>query len=321
MKKFNYFYRKVERKRKGFTLIEVIIALAILAIIIVGTLNLLASSYASTQDSEMRSIAKNIATYTVEYIRSRNVTADNPLGHSQDEFYNPTTNPNAYYPGLVDIQDNPLDSNGSYGSVNGELNGSKCINTHPALPNETYQAYKDRTGNTHAFYYSLQGYVSLLKNPSSGPFFPNHSSEDANLYIDNKNHYYHNRDVNNGGVHTVNRLVVRFPFYATDSDNAIKDFSQTSDDYYPMVYTSDTNKTDPTKSEYNPFYTDDPSLINRTRAYRGFRVLISIAARKKHASDPDHVQYYDVKVTVFWMAGKQEHSYSLATQIVTYGGG
>jgi len=49
-------------------------------------------------------------------------------------------------------------------------------------------------------------------------------------------------------------------------------------------------------------------------------VLTQIVARKKSSSDPDHVQYYDVKVTVFWVIGNKEHSYSLATQITTYGG-
>ena len=320
MKKFNYFYRKIEVKRKGFTLIEVIIALAILAIIIVGTLNLLASSYASTQDSEMRNIAKNIATYTVEYIRSRNVTyPDNPLGHDPSEFGNDRRH---YYPGLIDLWGLPVQSNGH---PSGKLRGLISINTNPALPNQTY------SDNPKAFYYSLQGYVSLgdFDHLSSA----NPSPEDANAYICNySTKHYHDRLYKaspaneNGHAMHGNHYIVRFPFNSTINNgtqpnpDAIRNFSATNASYIPMIYTTDSNKTSKNSPDYDPHYTNKSGKKASTMAYRGFRVLISIAARKKHASDPDHVQYYDVKVTVFWMAGKQEHSYSLATQIVTYGG-
>jgi len=56
-------------------------------------------------------------------------------------------------------------------------------------------------------------------------------------------------------------------------------------------------------------------------------VLTQIAARANedpgnpgHLPANPHVQYYDVKVTVFWLIGSAEHSYSLSTQITTYGG-
>ncbi len=314
----------MRNKRAGFTLLEIVISLAVLVIIIASTMSLLASSYSSLRDSEMRAIAKNVANYTLEYIRARNVTSDNPLGHDSSEFGNDATH---NFPGLVDIEDNmsaspkvnsPLHCNGNYSATSGESNSTNCINTNPVLPKQTFGDQASQPYHK-AFYYSLQGYVSLLKNPSSGTF-PNHSAEDANLYIDKKNHYYHDMDeaTNNGGVHTVNRLVVQFPFDASNTNNAIKSFTALPG-YIPMVYTTDPDKVNNTKSEYSPFYTNDTSLKKGTMAYRGFRVLIAIVARKKDSS-ATHAQYFDVRVTVLWRAGKQEHSYVLSSQIVTYGG-
>lgn len=318
MRKFNYFYRKREKERKGFTLIEVIVALAILAIIIGSTFDLLASSYANTQDAEMRNIAKNIAAYTVEYIRSRNVTADNPLGHSAYEFGNDDSH---YYPGLVDLWNLPVQANGH---PSGTQAGAISININPALPKQTYQ------DNPYAFYYSLQGYVSLGDFDYLSPANP--SPEDANAYICNYSiKHYHDRlykvspASENGHAMGGNHYIIRFPFNSTINNgtqpnpDAIRNFSAAKN-YIPMIYTTDTNKTSKSSPEYDPHYTNDASLKRRTMAYRGFRVLTAIVARKKKASDPDHVQYYDVRVTVFWVTGKQEHSYSLATQIVTYGG-
>ena len=287
-------------KRKGFTLIEVVVALTILVIIIASTMSLLASSYSSLRDSEMRGIAKNIATYAIEYIRSRNVTEDNLLGHDPSELGN---NASHDFPGLEDLWGIALRPNGN--------DHSTTINVNPALPNETYQ---DRP---KAFYYSLQGYVSLEDFDNLTPSNP--SPEDANLYICRYGHY-HVRDVysHDGGIHTYNHILWKFPLTSTDPD-AIKSFTG-GPNYLPMIYTTDTNKTNKNSPEYTPFYTNDASLKKKTQDYRGFRVLTTIVSRKRNSSAPDHVQYYDVKVTVFWMAGRQEHSYTLQTQIVTYGG-
>ncbi len=323
--RFRFNLQSKVAKRRGFTLIEVVVALTILVIIIASTMSLLASSYSSLRDSEMRGIAKNIATYAVEYIRSRNVTSDNNFINTSD-WYDETKKPDGKFPGLVDVNGNPLCSNGSIGSTQGESNATNCINTHPVLSGAIYSL-----DNSAAFYYSLQGYVSLQENPSSGTF-PNHSAEDANLYIDKKDYYYHNIDVssyNANHVHTVNCLVFRFPFDASDTNSAIKSFTA-GPNYLPMVYTDDPTKADynDNNPDYSPFYTNDIGLKKRTQDYRGFRILTTIVARTNQ-EDPDnpgqpapnaHAQYFDVKVTVFWMAGKQEHSYTLQTQIVTYGG-
>ncbi len=308
--------------RKGFTLLEVVIALAILVIIIASTMSLLASSYSSLRDSEMRAIAKNIGMYTLEYIRSRNVTADNPLGFDPSKFEtSDDTVAEHYLPGLIDLWNIPLTCEGHpYGSISGSNFENYCLNVNPTLPDKTYQDSKN------SFYYSIQGYVSLGDFNNLTTSYP--SPEDANLYICNYNpHHYHNLDVasyNNGGPHTYNHIIIKFPLKSTINNgsqpnpNAIRSFSALPG-YLPMVYTTDASKTDPNSPNYNPFYTNNTSLKKRTMAYRGFRVLIAIAARKKDPS-ATHVQYYDVKITVLWRAGKQEHSYVLNSQVVTYGG-
>jgi prepilin-type N-terminal cleavage/methylation domain-containing protein len=295
--------KKMHGKSRGFTLIEVVIAIAILVIIIASTMSLLASSYSSLRDSEMRAIAKNVATYTMEYIRSRNVTTDNNFINTSD-WYDKDNNPNGKFPGLVDLWNIPLRPHNN--------NTSASINTNPATPTQTYQ------DEPSAFYYSLQGYASLGDFTNLSPTQPNPCQEDPNLEIcpyyttvnGVKEHHYHT-------MIGYNHIIMKFPFITTSS-NAIKSFTALAG-YKPMVYTADENKTNPNSTVYNPFYTNDSSLKNKTLAYRGFRVLIAIAARTKNAS-VTHVQYYDVKVTVFWRAGKQEHSYTLSSQIVTYGG-
>jgi prepilin-type N-terminal cleavage/methylation domain-containing protein len=283
--------RNLLRKRNAFTLIEVMIAMAILLVIIISVLMLSTFSVYTLKDSEALDMAKNIAVYSVEYIRSRNATwPDNPLGLSQDDFKNDATK---NYPGLMDLWATPL-------RPNGDLNDT--INVHPATPSQAYQALPK------AFYFSLQGYVSLASTPGTS----NPSREDGNLYVcDEPTKHYHD-------ILTNNRILLKFPLTSTDS-NAIKNFTALPG-YNGLIYTTDTDKTNPSKQEYNPHYTNNANQKAGAMAYRGFRVLTQIVARKKIDSTSTHVEYYDVKVTVFWITGGKEHSYSIATQITTYGG-
>ena len=306
------------KKRAGFTLIEVVIAMAIILIIVVSVLLMVTFASANLKESEGKEMAKNIAVYTMEFIRSRNVTyPDNPLGHDPSEFGNDDLH---YYPGLVDLWDLPIQSNGHPSETL-----IKSINVNPAISNQTYN------DNSYAFYYSLQGYVSLGDFDHLSSADP--SPEDANAYIcDFSTEHYHDKlykaSPANEHSHVMegNHYIVRFPFNSTINNgtqpnpDAVRNFSADAN-YIPMIYTTDLNKTDNTSLEYDPHYTSDSSKEASTMAYRGFRVLTSIAARKKNALDSDHVQYYDVKVTVFWVTQGKEHSYSLATQVVTYGGG
>jgi len=272
--------------RSGFTLIEVIVAMAILLIVIVSVLMLTTVSASSLKDSEMRDMAKNIATYTVEYLRSRNVTSDNNF-IATSSWFNETTGTGTF-PGLVDLggsQTEAVETNSSVAAL--------TVNMHPATPDQNFSSLPA------AFYSSLQGYVSLANNPRDA----DPSTEDGNAKVDGGKYY---DDRNTGPPY-----IVRFPG-SSSSSSAIRNFTALAN-YNGMIYSSIAN--------YDPHYT---STKAGTMAYRGFRVLTQIVARA--TEDPNnlghalpHVQYYDVQVTVFWILGSAEHSYSLSTQITTYG--
>ena len=307
------------KKRAGFTLIEVVIAMAIILIIVVSVLLMVTFASANLKESEGKEMAKNIAVYTMEFIRSRNVTYDNLLGHPLSDLGNDNSH---YYPGLVDLWGDPLQSEGHPS----DSTFPSYVNINPALPDETYN------DKPEAFYYSLQGYVSLGDFDHLSSADP--SPEDANAYIcDFSTEHYHDKlyevspaNDKNGHPMEGNHYIIRFPFNSTINNgsspnpDAVRNFSADAS-YIPMIYTTDSNKTDNTSLEYDSHYTSDSGKEASTMAYRGFRVLTSIAARKKSLLDSDHVQYYDVKVTVLWVTQGKEHSYSLATQVVTYGGG
>jgi prepilin-type N-terminal cleavage/methylation domain-containing protein len=112
----------------GFTLIELIVAMAILLVVMIGVLSSVAFAYTSSNDTEMRNTAKNIATYTLEYLRARTVTNDihnttlynllNPSGSPSTgtyRWYNPDPvagNPTGALPSMIDVGNLPLQSNG-----------------------------------------------------------------------------------------------------------------------------------------------------------------------------------------------------------------
>ena len=306
-------------RRKGFTLLEVVIAVAMLTIVLFGVFQVTVGTFISLQHTQKISVAKNIANYTVEYLRSRTVTGDNPLGFSVSDFgTSDETKAEHYLPGIVDLWNIPLQSNGHpRGSIDKDL---ISINNNPCGQGGTYSS------SPYSFYYSLQGYVSLGEFDYLSYSYP--SKEDANTYVCNyPTHHYHCRNVSskNGGVYTFNHLAVRFPFTSTVNNGtdpnpkAIKMFTALPG-YIPMVYTSSTKKTDRSNVLYNPFYTNDKSLERATRSYRGYRVLTTVVAHKE-VSSATHVQYYDVNVTVYWKEGSNtERSYSLVSQIAVYGG-
>src|SRR5450830_435692 len=81
--------RRPASAARGFTLVEVVVAIGILSMVIISVFMLVTVSAASFKDSDMRNTATNIANYTVEYLRARNVTyPDNPLGHAVGDFGN-----------------------------------------------------------------------------------------------------------------------------------------------------------------------------------------------------------------------------------------
>lgn len=277
-------------RRHGFTLIEVMVAMAILMIVMVSVFMLISVSATSLRNSEMLETAKNIGTYTVEYLRARDVTLDNNFINTSNWYRaadltaTPPDLGNASgFPGLVDLGSNLVEKNNL---------APLSINTNPALSSATY--------TSTSFYSSLQGYVSLADNPSAA----DPSVEDGNAEVVAGKYYDRVTGV---------PYVVRFPINCSSS-GAISNFTALSG-YNAMIYSNNPAYTMTSSREYDPHYT--PTKADTT-AYRGFRVLTQIAARAQTAGS--HVEYYDVKVTVFWLIGSAEHSYSLSTQITTYGG-
>ncbi len=278
------------RPRHGFTLIEVMVAMAILMIVMVSVFMLISVSATSLKNSEMLETAKNIGTYTVEYLRARDVTLDNNFINT-DSWYRaadltatpPDLGNASAFPGLVDLGSNLVEKNNL---------APLSINTNPALSSTTY--------TSTSFYSSLQGYVSLADSPlAASP-----SVEDGNANVVAGKYYDRVTGV---------PYVVRFPI-SSSSSGAISNFTALAG-YNAMIYSDDSAYTTTSSRQYDPHYT---STKANTTAYRGFRVLTQIAARAQTAGT--HVQYYDVRVTVFWLIGSAEHSYSISTQITTYGG-
>jgi len=74
MRKFNYFYGKIEVKRKGFTLIEVIVALAILAIAVLALEASYFSYYRNVTDLRIKTIGQNLGQLQVEDIQNLSVS-------------------------------------------------------------------------------------------------------------------------------------------------------------------------------------------------------------------------------------------------------
>lgn len=343
----------IAARRRGFTLVEVMVAMAILLITTIGVMAAVAFAYTSVNDSEQRNTAKNIAGYTLEYLRSRTVTRGNvslmaKLGVSNATtgtygWYDPATNPNGAFPSIVDVDDLPLQSNGKpcnykreYIRDNNKVDGQTNLGTasndyralgmafqfsskHPALPTETY------SDTPLAWTTVLQGYVSVrTRNPvdvSSLTATQNPAPEDGNLYR------LRNTTAGNGNgryrtllASRWTSLAVIFPgrYPLTAGSPQIVAFSPTATTYKAQVYTADGALTTNTNAQYNPYYTTTAGDKATTQAYRGFRVLTQIVARTADRAVVNHVQYYDVTVRVLWMNGSKESSYELISQIVAY---
>jgi prepilin-type N-terminal cleavage/methylation domain-containing protein len=342
----------IAARRRGFTLVEVMVAMAILLITTIGVMAAVAFAYTSVNDSEQRNTAKNIAGYTLEYLRSRTVTRGNvslmaKLGVSNATtgtygWYDPATNPNGAFPSIVDVDDLPLQSNGkpcnytmarikSGPLVDGQTNLGTASNDiralgmafqfsskHPALPTEKF------SDTPLAWTTVLQGYVSVrTRNPldvSSLGATQNPAPEDWNIAR------LRNTTVGNGNgryrtllASRWTSLAVLFPgrYPLTAGFPQIVAFSPLAT-YKAQVYTADSALTTNTNAQYNPYYTTTAGDKATTQAYRGFRVLTQIVARTADRAVVNHVQYYDVTVRVLWMNGSKESSYELISQIVAY---
>ena len=337
-------------RRSGFTLIEVVVAMAILLVVMIGILSSISFAYTSSNDTEMRNTAKNVATYTLEYLRARTVTrgnttlynALNPSGAPATgayRWYDATGNPTGALPSMIDVSDLPLQSNGypcNYISTSvrtspkkdGDPNpagtsgigaGSPAVIRfackHAALPTETY------TNQALAFSSTLQGYVSVMNTTPASLQNPAHEDENLARMLFNSVNVYRTLLTNRW-----TGLIVRYPGVFPSTQPIITSFTPGTN-YLAKVYTTDTDtvglnsKVSPNSQEYDPYYMNVVSEKARTQAYQGFRVLTQVVARSAAAVDAAgfrHVQYYDVTVTVLWMSGTHESNYELVSQIIAY---
>jgi hypothetical protein len=168
--------------------------MAILLVVMVGILSSISFAYNSSTDTEMRNTAKNVASYTLEYLRARTVTRGTSstrltalgiTGTSTGTYgwYIPGTNASGAFPSMIDAENLPLQSNGkpcnylwtyvrsasktdgnsNSGSGGGIAAGGSAFrfsSKHAALPTETYSVTTPLIAAL-AWTTTLQGYVSV----------------------------------------------------------------------------------------------------------------------------------------------------------------
>jgi type II secretory pathway pseudopilin PulG len=291
-----------KRRRIGFTLIEAVVAIAILMIVVAGTFSAVSFASSASAVAEGLNTGKNIANYTLEFIRSRNVTRQDTHGFTS---WYPGSGSSAGYglPGIIDLAGEPL-----------------AINSCPLLSGAAVGA--DRSHSPYD-YSSLQGYVSLwntatiLSSSSDDPLESNANVKVAGVgterrYVD---------------AITSDPYVVRFPFDSVSASPPapapILAFTAWSD-YHKLVsgtwqpnvwglYLMEGAYTD-------PHCTTASGRQAACTSYRGYRVLTQIRALTTATSSTgyDHVQTYDVRVTVLWMVGAKERNYVISSTIATY---
>jgi hypothetical protein len=328
--------------------------MAILLVVMIGVLSSISFAYNSSNDTELRNTAKNVATYTLEYLRSRTVTRGTsasrltalgitPSSTGTYGWYRPVTDPTpnitGAFPSMVDVGDLPLqsdgypcnytstyvrtgsivDGNSNPGSGGGIQAGGAVIqfaSKHAASPAETY------TTQRLAFTSTLQGYVSV-RDMTAPASTQNPAPEDGNL----ARMLFTGSNVANGTYRTTltdllsvpawTDLIVRYPGVYPATQPVITSFTPGAT-YLAKVYTTDANRVNKSNQEYNPYYTNVGGQKAATQDYRGFRVLTQVVARTAAPATFSHVQYYDVTVTVLWMSGTRESNYELVSRIVAY---
>jgi prepilin-type N-terminal cleavage/methylation domain-containing protein len=201
----------------GFTLIELVVAMAILLVVVIGVLSSISFAYNSSNDTELRNTAKNVATYTLEYLRARTVTRGNttlynllnPSGAPATgtyRWYDASTNPTGALPSMADVGNLPLQSNGwpcNYTSDYVRTGAISDGNSNPAGAGgigaggavirfaskhaaKTADAVSHSPADTYtdqplAFTSTLQGYVSVQDATASISSTEDPAPEDGNL--------------------------------------------------------------------------------------------------------------------------------------------
>ena len=276
-------------ERAGFTLVESVIAIVLLMVVIAGTFSAVSFAYSASAISEGLNTAKNIATYALEFIRSRDVTLQDTHGFASG-WYGGSGETSDGLPGIIDLTGEPL-----------------SINSHPLCPGNS------GTSLTYA-YSSLQSYVSL-QDPTTIPTNKDDPLEpNANVRVGGSKRRYED-------AVTGDPYIVRFPL---DSNVAwpspIRAFTawgdytrQGSGKQLPTIWGSYILA----GSHIDDHCTTSAGRAEACRSYRGYRVLTQILARSGDDAYK-HVQTYDVRVTVLWLVGAKEHRYALATRIAAY---
>lgn len=275
--------------RAGFTLVETVVAMVLLMIVIAGTFSAVSFAYSVSAAAEGVNTAKNIANYTLEFVRSRNVTRQDTHGFTSGWYTGPGVTSDGL-PGIIDLNGDPLN-----------------VNRHPLCPGDS--------GNDLTYAYSsLQGYVSL-RDPTTIP-----SNEDdplepnANVKIGGSKRRYED-------AVTGDPYLIRFPLDSTIAwPSPIRAFTawgdyrkQSSGKQLPTVWGSYVLA----GSHVDDHCTTSSGRKEACTSYRGYRVLTQILARSGD-SLYKHVQTYDVRVTVLWMVSAKEHRYDLSSTIATY---
>ena len=297
--------------------------MAILLVVMIGILSSISFAYSSSNDTELRNTAKNVASYTLEYLRARTATRGNavlyellnPSGAPATgtyRWYDATTNSTGAMPSMIDVGNLPLQSNGwpcNYTSDYVRTNAKKDGDTNPvdlggivaggavlqfaskhaakaADPPNPADTYADQP---LAFTSTLQGYVSVRDTTAlAGTEDP--APEDGNLArmlfsgTGVASGLYRTRLTDLTPAGAWTGLVVRFPGVYPSTGPLITSFTPLTG-YVAKVYTTDAAKVDNTEQAYNPYYTNVVGDRAGAQAYRGFRVLTQIVARSALAVD------------------------------------
>lgn len=295
--------------RSGFTLIEVVIASVLILILLAGLFSVISYVSYAGASAETQNCAKNIADYTVEYLRARNVTTQTgPTDYDHSaHWYGTTHGTGDGLPGIVDLLGTPL-----------------SINSFPVYPDGTTDANPDRK----ASFSTMQGYVSLRDAPVTNPWA--FDPWEANAVL---------KKIALGGgafkyqyfdMVTKDPYVVRFgtaDAATSPATDVIHQFYawgdyQSSPNGKPNGWGSETNpKFEATVWGTSPVgdahFTQDSVREQACHSYSGYRVLVELLA---HSNDKSykHVQYYDVRVRVYWMVAGKERSYGVQTTVTTY---
>jgi len=286
--------------RSGFTLIEVVVASALVLIVLGSLFSVISYTYYASASTETLNTAKNIAGYSLEYLRARNVTTP-PPGVTQVQpndviagqtFYNPSTATTGLLPGLLDLTGTPL-----------------AINTHPMYPDGTVEGSGSGGKATLS---TLQGYVSLrnVDALSADPWETNAvilpATGSPRSYFD-----MITKDPYAIRFGTVDAAPLPPPDSAIHLFSSYGDYRKTDSNgkYLATIWGSST----PTDAHF----TTDSARSIACRSYSGYRILTQITA---HSNDVTyrHVEYYDVQITVYWMIAGKERSYANRTTIATY---